>query len=84
MVEIVSKVLTTTSSKHTRINVLQSMVDIMCMLVLWGTVWQVQMFATTFGGKVHRDSFLNGLQNLLEIVPLLVTARFVHETFGTF
>jgi len=52
LVEIASNMLTSTSSKHCRINVVQSMVDtgesppLMCMLVLWGTVWQIHMFAT--------------------------------------
>jgi len=42
LVEIVSKVLTITSSRDKRINVIQSMVDttenppLMCRLVLWG------------------------------------------------
>jgi hypothetical protein len=89
LVEIVSKVLTITSNKHSRINVVHSVVDtrdsppLMCMLVLWGTVWQVHMFAKNLGRKVCGNFFLSGLQKLLEIVPLVIRAQFVHETSGT-
>jgi len=38
----------------------------------------------SLGRKVHRDFFLKGYQKLLEIEPFAVTARFVHDTSGTF
>jgi len=62
LVEIVSKVLTITSNRDRRINVIQSMVDttdsppLMWRLVLWGTVWQVNQ-------QVWHKNFLNRLQN---------------------
>ena len=49
LVDIASTVLKTTSNRHSRINVVQSAVDtrgsppLMCMLVLWGAVWQVDV-----------------------------------------
>jgi hypothetical protein len=86
LMKFVSKLLTITSSRHSRIIAVQSTVDtresptLLCKLVLWGTVWQVHILPKNVGGKVHRDFFLNSFQNLLQIVPLFVTARFVHGT----
>jgi len=57
----VSKLLTITSSMHRRINVVQSMVDtwnsppLMCRLVLWGTVCQVNQL-------VWHKNLLNSLK----------------------
>jgi hypothetical protein len=75
----------TTRRKHSRINVLQSVVDtrgslpLMCMLLLCGTVWQVHMLAKKLGGKVKRHVFLSGPHKLLGIVLLAVKTRFVHD-----
>jgi hypothetical protein len=42
------------------------------MIVLLGTVWQVNMLPQNLESKVHRDFMLNGLQKLLEIMPLAI------------
>ena len=86
LVDIASKVFTTTSSGHRRNNLVQSTVDtrgsprLMCGLVLSGRSTHLPK---RLRGKDHRDLFLNGLQKLLEIVSGHKIGV-AHETSGTF
>ena len=90
MVGIATKLFTTTSSSHRRINVLQFTVHtrrsplLMCRLVLWWTVWQFCVFATKSNRQCHRDLLLNDVQILLEVMSLAVRTRVMQETSAHF
>ena len=86
MVEMASQISTTNISVQGRTHVVQYMIGtsrksgLACGLVLWVTVQQVShILAQCLTGNVDWDFLLNGLPQVLELVPLAVRVWFMHD-----